>query len=225
MGTDDVPTKYSIPTPEYVSEVYMSASFCFFSQIFISVLLLLNFAEQQSVAVWVDWKQQMARFICGALFHFSFEQEIRIALRNMKYVAMHIDEFEHPVKAFFLALMQATSVLFVQVVNIWNLVNIEGIMDIVFDYIALGIVSEFDDAFLEIYRQGKLQPFIGVTLEIKNFYKSKVEVFFDTFRGGEEITSAQANIPAVVLEAQVASLNNNKVAIESATPTISPNRD
>jgi len=70
----------------------------------------------------------------------------------MKYIAYHSDRFENKWTAFIMCLLQGSIVVVIEVVNIWNLTNIQNIDDIVMDYIALGIISEFDDCFFELYR-------------------------------------------------------------------------
>jgi hypothetical protein len=70
----------------------------------------------------------------------------------MKYVSMHFEDFEYPSFAFVFALMQFFAVCIVEVVNIINLININGIDEIIMNYVALGVICEFDDYFLEIYK-------------------------------------------------------------------------
>ena len=56
----------------------------------------------------------------------------------------------------------ATAVLAVELINLWNLSNITegGVYSLMFDFIALGIIAEFDDYFIEIYRYSELAPLI-----------------------------------------------------------------
>jgi len=97
----------------------------------------------------------------------------------MKYVSMHYDDFQYPAFAFMFAFMQFSAVCIVEVVNIINLININGIDEIIMNYVALGVICEFDDYFLEIYKHQKIRVFIGAQLEFKNFAKGKYEVIFD----------------------------------------------
>ena len=66
-----------------------------------------------------------------------------------------------------------------EVVNIINLTNITGIDEIVMNYVALGVICEFDDFFCEIYKHQRIKVFIGVKLQFTNFSKGKHEVMFD----------------------------------------------
>ena len=83
----------------------------------------------------------------------------------MKYVYLHSDYFDSPNKAFLLGLLQASTIFLVELVNLWNLSTITGgPSDLMFDFIALGIIAEFDDYFLEIYKGGSnLEPLLEVT--------------------------------------------------------------
>ena len=48
-----------------------------------------------------------------------------------------------------------------ELINIMNMGNLLNIVDIVMNFIALGIVAEFDDYFLYIYTNSRLKNFIG----------------------------------------------------------------
>lgn len=67
----------------------------------------------------------------------------------MKYVAVHFDKFENPTAAYAMGLIQATTITMVEGINLWNLSNITSgsTKDLMFDFIALGIIAEFDDYF------------------------------------------------------------------------------
>ena len=79
----------------------------------------------------------------------------------MKYVAIHHDYFYNPLTAFFMSFINMVMIMMVEVINLWNLSNItEGTYALMFDFIALGIVAEFDDYFVEIYKDTALDPLI-----------------------------------------------------------------
>ena len=48
--------------------------------------------------------------------------------------------------------MQTTVVLLIELANIINLVNITDLVDMVMNFVALGIVVDFDDYFVSIYK-------------------------------------------------------------------------
>ena len=117
------------------------------------------------------------KFVCALLFHYKFETEIRQGLSMMKYVTMHPTYFDKPAKAFFIGLINATMIFFVELINLWNLSNITGgTSDLMFDFIALGIIAEFDDYFVEIYKGSNLEPLLGVSFTFENTVKPKREL-------------------------------------------------
>jgi hypothetical protein len=99
----------------------------------------------------------LVKFICAVLFHFKFETEIRGSLTMMRYVALHYEDFENPNFAFLICMINMAVIYVVEFVNLWNLSNItEGTYRLMFNFIPLAIISEFDDYFVEIYRYSKL---------------------------------------------------------------------
>lgn len=95
----------------------------------------------------------VVKFVCAVLFHMKFEPEIRNGLAMMKYAAIHADYFEKPGKAFLMGFIQMAVIYIVEFINLWNLSNNSGgTYKLVFDFIALGIIGEFDDYFIEIYK-------------------------------------------------------------------------
>ena len=79
----------------------------------------------------------------------------------MKYAAMHSDYFMYPFRAFMMGFVNMVMIMLVEIINLWNLSNItEGTYSLMFDFIALGIIAEFDDYFVEIYKDSDLDPLI-----------------------------------------------------------------
>ena len=67
-------------------------------------------------------------------------------------------------------------IILVEFINLWNLSNItEGVKDLMFDFIALGIIAEFDDYFIQLYSNSTLTPMIGMNLKFQNVYTPKRE--------------------------------------------------
>ena len=96
------------------------------------------------------------------LFHFKFETEIRNGLAMMKYVGLHPESFENKGGAFLMGYVNALVIVLVEIINLWNLSNItEGTYSLMFDFIALGIIAEFDDYFIEIYRYSNISYLIN----------------------------------------------------------------
>ena len=80
----------------------------------------------------------------------------------MKYAAMHSDYFYNPLTSYFMGFINMIMIMLVEIINLWNLTNItEGTYSLMFDFIALGIIAEFDDYFVEIYKDSDLDPMIS----------------------------------------------------------------
>ena len=111
----------------------------------------------------------LVKFICAILFHLKFEAEIRNGIQMIKYAVLHWDYFEYPIAAASTGLINALIIILVEVINLWNLANItEGVYDLIFDFIALGIIAEFDDYFLEVYRFTEMRPlFDGMNIRFE----------------------------------------------------------
>ena len=112
----------------------------------------------------------IVKFICAVLFHFKFESEIKNGLSMMKYAAMHLDKFENPLRAFLMGLTNAAIIMLVEIINLWNLSNITegGTYSIMFDFIALGIIAEFDDYFIELYKNSSLEELLTAEIVFEN---------------------------------------------------------
>ena len=94
------------PTEEKVKEIFVTAIFCAFTQLFTSMLLIgYQFDAGISVVTLTDWRSQIARFICASLFHFKFCSEILTSLRLLKYTSMHWNEFHYHKRAIFISLI------------------------------------------------------------------------------------------------------------------------
>lgn len=53
-----------------------------------------------------------------------------------------------------------------EIVNIWNLVALDTILDLIMNFISLAVVSQFDDYFLEPFKQNAMSCFIGLKIPI-----------------------------------------------------------
>lgn len=118
----------------------------------------------------------MVRLICCLMFHFWFAKKIEIAMRSLKYIAMHFTKFKKQRWAFITSLLQLLTVLLIEIVNILNLSQVETCMDILINYIALGFVSEFSTHFLEPFKSSEMASLIGCVLPFEHFRSTKVIV-------------------------------------------------
>ena len=163
------------------AEINLTALFCGFCQAFTSYLLFQDFNKQedaiQESAGLSKRSIILIKFVCAMLFHFKFETEIRSGLQMMKYAAMHSIKFENATMAFTMGLVNAAMTLFIEGINLWNLANIMegGTHSLMFDFIALGIIAEFDDYFVEIYRNSTYEPLLELALDFESSSKPKRE--------------------------------------------------
>lgn len=103
----------------------------------------------------------------------------------MKYAAIHHDYFSNPLSAYFVGFVNMVMIIMVEIINIWNLSNItDGTYSLMFDFIALGIIAEFDDYFVNIYKADLYPLITDLTLtfdrtkmpkrEMPNLQESKI---------------------------------------------------
>ena len=182
---EDLIPQEALPSKLTVFEVNLTAMMCAFFQSFTSILLLNDFlhtnqSSEDSQSYQASTLEAnpiiIIKFICALLFHFGFETEIRNGLKMMKYVLLHYDQFTNPGISFLIGFLRSTMIILVEFINLWNLSNItEGVKDLMFDFIALGIIAEFDDYFIQLYSNSTLTPMIGMNLKFQNVYTPKRE--------------------------------------------------
>lgn len=70
--------------------------------------------------------------------------------------------------------MAATVII--EVLNILNLVTIDVFMDVIMNFLALGVLSDFDDMFLTPFLKPELAPFSGLEIPKKRYLHSRVVI-------------------------------------------------
>ena len=95
----------------------------------------------------------------------------------MKFTALNLEKFNYPGQAFLCCVLQASTVFVVEFINIWNLFCQANVLDIIMNYIALGVISEFDDNFLMPFSHSQFSVFFGLQVRIPKFRKFKI--YFD----------------------------------------------
>ena len=63
--------------------------------------------------------------------------------------------------------------LLVELINILNLVNINTLVSMVMNFVALGIIADFDEYFVEMFMTTKLRMFSELKLKILFHRKEK----------------------------------------------------
>jgi len=86
-----------------------------------------------------------ARFICATILHMSLMEEVNSALINMKYVLNHDYMFQRPRLAFLVNFLHYMSTVSTEFCNIAIILTSLNPTDIVFNFIAIAIIAEFDN--------------------------------------------------------------------------------
>jgi len=101
-----------------------------------------------------------ARFVCGVVLHMALQDELKQGLDNMKYSLNHRWRFEDYKVAYLSGFLQATVIYIVEMVNFLAILTSFTVLDIVMNFLALVVISEFDDFFYEALRNEPLQDLI-----------------------------------------------------------------
>lgn len=128
---------------------------------------------------YISWELQVTRLICACLFHFYFEGEISNALSCCKYVLMNPSKFRYSGIAFSLGLIQIWSILFIEVVQVVNLVQYYNLTDIISNFVALLVLAQFDDFFLELFMRHRIKIFLEKTLAPSHYRNQKLVMGFE----------------------------------------------
>ena len=95
----------------------------------------------------------MARFICGMIMHVSLSSRINEGMGMMKYSLNHQWKFAHWAFAYFAGFMQTISAICVELCNFVVIVTSIEIIDIVMNFMALVVISEFGTFFYNAYTE------------------------------------------------------------------------
>ena len=101
-----------------------------------------------------------ARFICASILHLSLIDEVYAGLDMMKYCLNHEYRFASLGTAWFVGFLQASIVLAVEFVNIIIILTSFKPTNIVFNFIALAIIAEFDNYVYESLRNESMKKLL-----------------------------------------------------------------
>ena len=107
--------------------------------------LMTNCNYSQIIIANVNIFIMFARFICATILHLSCVDEVHAGLEMMKYAVNHPYKFNVPSVAWMSGLLQYMSCLTVEMANIGVICAANDTIDIVFNFIALAIIAEFDN--------------------------------------------------------------------------------
>lgn len=101
-----------------------------------------------------------ARFICGTILHLSLIDEVSTGLDNMKFCLNHSYLFQSWKYAWLVGFLQCLIVIMVEIVNIQIILTSTNPVDIVYNFIALAIIAEFDDFVYAALRNESMKKLI-----------------------------------------------------------------
>ena len=87
------------------------------------------------------------RFICGIVMHYSIQNEFTEGLRMMKFVVNHPWKFRYVFSAFMIGFFKVLIASLVELLNIFVLCSNTEVMEILYNFIALCVIIEFNDMF------------------------------------------------------------------------------
>lgn len=85
------------------------------------------------------------RFICATILHLSLIDEVSRGVISLKYVVNHPYKFHNVNIACLVCFLQAVSVLAIEMVNVLIILTSDTPTELVYNFIALAIIAEFDN--------------------------------------------------------------------------------
>ena len=102
----------------------------------------------------------MSRFICCITLHLALNDELKQGLDCMKYALNHPWRFANWRLAFFTGFLQTSSVMFNEICNILVILYSTEPMAVVMNFLALVVISDFDDFFYRGLRYETWKDFL-----------------------------------------------------------------
>ena len=158
-------------------------AFCSFAQIIIPISIMYEISEVDST--WkAEWHVNIVRFFCLGALHYGLTNDIDNALKCMKYLILHNDDFKYDIRAFFACQLQIVTVLLIEVLSIKYIMMHDTVLNVIGNFIKLKIIATFDDFFINPYKNTALGKLIGVNFKIDRFRKQRVYVSIKDIEDG-----------------------------------------
>ena len=103
----------------------------------------------------------MCRFLCAIFLHITRAGELNQGLNFMKYALNHPWKFNNWFNAFFIGFLQMIVLISVEAVNLGILLSNQTIIDTIMNFLALVIISDFDDYFF--FTVSNEKPSLAIT--------------------------------------------------------------
>ena len=95
----------------------------------------------------------LSRWICALFLHISQSDEVEVSFKIMKYSINHPWKFTHWWGAFNVGLFQFCVLVMVEFVSLMVLLLQDSVLDVLMNFLALTIITEFDDyLFQTLYK-------------------------------------------------------------------------
>ena len=102
----------------------------------------------------------IARFMCAIFLHVSLADEINQSFQLMKYATNHHWKFYSWFNAFLVGFFQMAVLFSVEIVNMMVLLTNPTVMETIMNFLALVIISDFDDYFFTTVKFSPLSKLI-----------------------------------------------------------------
>ena len=109
----------------------------------------------------------ISRFICGTILHLSLLGEVTRGMQNMKFVLNHPYLFQSWFSAWLVGFCQAMSVLCVELCNIEIILISADPVNLVYNFVVLGIIAEFDDLVYGSLRRESMKQLVDAAVTEK----------------------------------------------------------
>jgi hypothetical protein len=127
--------------------IFLHVCLCFVCQIVLVIAIGVFLLEKQSAQFIepITPDVMFCRFICGTILHLSLIDEVMNGLSNMKFALNHQYVFKSWLSAWTVGFLQTVIVILVEVVNIEIILTSTDPLNIVYNFISIAIIAEFDD--------------------------------------------------------------------------------
>lgn len=183
------PRYHCMPLSSQVNEVILAAYICAAVVVFVCYFISKESLDKKIYCgaddvetdetrcfKYVGWPLQITRLICATLFHVKFESKVHSSIKLLKFAAIEKKAFRSPLIAYSLALCQLGTTVFIEWMQILNLVMLFNIQDIIENFVSLMIINDFGDHVLKIFKRNRMSIFMETKLNRETYADAKATV-------------------------------------------------
>jgi len=108
-----------------------------------------------------DYTIVLCRFLCVIFMHVSLAGELSQSLKMMNYACNHHWKFHSWFHAYFVGFSQMSVLVSVEIVNVAVVLTNTTVMDTIMNFLALVIISDFDDYYFQTVKDEPLSKLIS----------------------------------------------------------------